>query len=737
MDRVIDSPSSPDSADVTHRAARLARVIPFGEVSRYTQLAVVSAAVNLGLPVLLHEWLGMEERVAVALALATTFVVNFIIARSYVFKASGAFGPQVLRFAAASAGFRIAEYVAFLFLYTFLGLFYVLALGSVLVVSFGVKFVFYRAFVFTSIEDGWAHTTASRLATFVQTWSQPRDQASKPFVARDALVLGALFAFYLLYPQQGFEGLIPDNIAQTAYWSLLTRPDLVGSIGSSSPKGGLIVLLGGAHFLSYEVLESAWAFKAMLALFFASTLYLVGRIAADVGGPIAGLLAVLVAAGATYLSQVFFYASSYLFFLPPVLLGLLLLSMGRDRAAVLALCLAVTIRPEALVIIGLVIALRCLRRGDWRKTIEFGAYGAIALLFFVLAAYWTQGSWDRIGGGAATGYPAFASFRTVEHMRIILDEFFSERFVTLLLLPALFTLFRDERARTYLYFFSMTLAFIVLVVIDFFGMHYRYIASGQVIIFALGCGGLMRIYADLRRPDLRMPGVSTIVLAAIVVGLVLAVAFWSTRSITTCLMMLAFPTAYLLVAMAKRRSGSEALLFGCHVAIAFFVAVAPIASAVKARQVFNASLGTQHPAILDAHEFLRDARVPPGSAVMAEDELLNYVLVKRPDYFARARSIQSFNVMSDTQRREALSEAQFLYVSKRRNHGWNYLFYFPRATWVTDPFRAVVVEMIRTNQPRSILGVVLEPIYNSDTRFIARIRPDPGGESRSQKPSTE
>ena len=96
---------------------------------------------------------------------------------------------------------------------------------------------------------------------------------------------------------------------------------------------------------------------------------------------------------------------------------------------------------------------------------------------------------------------------------------------------------------------------------------------------------------------------------------------------------------------------------------ALFVAVAPIVSAVKARQAFSASLATQHPAILDAREFLSDAKVPPGSAVIAEDELLNYVLVKRPDYFTQARSIQSFNVMTDTQRREALSKAQFLYVS--------------------------------------------------------------------------
>lgn len=709
--------------NVNHRIERLARVIPYGEVSRYTQLAVVSAGLNLGLPVLFHEWIGIGERVAVALALVTTFFVNFIAARSYVYKADGAFGPQVLRFAAASAGFRIAEYAAFLILHTVLGVFYVLALGVVLGISFGVKFVFYRAYVFAPNGDAGDKTTESRAATLVESWTRPLHSATRTFGARDAIFLGALFAYYLFYPHAGFEGVIPDNIAQTAYWSLLTRPDLVGSIGSSSPKGGLIVLLGGAQYLSYEVMDSAWPFKAMLALFFASTIYLIGRIAADVGGPIAGLLAALVAAGSTYLTQTFFDGSSNLFFLPPVLLGLMLLSTGRDRAAILLLSLAATIRPEALIIIGLVVALRYLRRRDWRRAVEFAGYGALALLFYVLLAYWTQGSWDRIGGGAATGYPAFASLRSVEHMRETIGQFFNERFVALLLLPTLFTLFRVEHTRTYLYFYSMAFAFIALVVIGFFGMHYRYIAAGQVVVFALGCAGIVQGYTDLRRADLHMPGASTIAMAAAITGLTLAVALWSTRDFTVCLMMLAIPAAYLLTAAAKSRTGSERLVLGCCVAVALFVALAPIASAVKARHAFSASLATHHPAILDALEFLNDARVPSGSSIITEDELLNYVLVKRPDYFSRARSIQSFNVMTDTQRREALSKAQFLYVSKRPNHGWNYLFYFPRATWVTDPFRAVVLEIMRTKQPRGTLGVVLEPVYDSRSRFIARIRP--------------
>ena len=518
INRVDDNASSRMTSGVIQPAAQLARDIPIGEVSRFTQLAVFSAAINLGLPVLLHEWMGMAQRAAVAVALTTAFGVNFLVARSYVFKAGGVFGPQLLRFAAVSADFRIAEYVAFLTLHTFFGLYYLFALGAVLVVSFGLKFVFYRTYVFRPNDNDWPRVAIKWALTLVQ---RPY-AARKAFAIPDALILGVLFGYYLFYPQPGFEGLIPDNIAQTAYWSLLTRPDLVGSIGSSSPKGGLIVALGAAHYLSYEVLENAWPFKAMLAILFAGSLYLIGRIAADIGGPIAGVLAVLVAAGSTYLTQTFYSGSSNLFFLPPVLLGMLFLSIGKDRAAILALCVAATVRPEALIIVGLVIAIRYLSRGDWRTSIEFTGYGAITLLFFVLLAYWTQGAWNRIGGGEATGYPEFASLGTLEHMRVTVGQFFSERFVVLLLLPALFAIAQVKRARTHLYFYSMTLTFIVLVVIDFFGMHYRYIAAGQVIIFALGCGGLMQIYSDLRRPRLAIPPVSTIIATTAVVGLTLA-----------------------------------------------------------------------------------------------------------------------------------------------------------------------------------------------------------------------
>ena len=89
--------------------------------------------------------------------------------------------------------------------------------------------------------------TTSRVVALARKWSEPADRTTAIFCVRDAAFLCVLFGYYLFYPHLGFERLIPDNIAQTAYWSLLTRPDLVGGVGSSSPKAGLILLLGSVH----------------------------------------------------------------------------------------------------------------------------------------------------------------------------------------------------------------------------------------------------------------------------------------------------------------------------------------------------------------------------------------------------------------------------------------------------------------------------------------------------------
>ena len=133
---------------------RLVTLASEGVVHRYFYLSGLSAGITFGAPIILHELAGFEEKDAVGLALVAAFIVNFLVARSYVFRSNGAMLPQLVRFASSSLVFRGGEYLAFLLLHSYLGMFYVLAVGIVLAISFVLKFLFYRVFVFGTTRTG-------------------------------------------------------------------------------------------------------------------------------------------------------------------------------------------------------------------------------------------------------------------------------------------------------------------------------------------------------------------------------------------------------------------------------------------------------------------------------------------------------------------------------------------------------------------------------------------------------
>jgi putative flippase GtrA len=125
-----------------------------GEFLRYVAATLISVAITLGLPILLHEVFRVEERVAVGVALALAFVVNFITTRLYVFKSAGNAKSELKRFIGVSLAFRLLEYGLFLLLFS-LGIVYYLAQAIILVLSFIFKFITYRGFVYgTKSRDG-------------------------------------------------------------------------------------------------------------------------------------------------------------------------------------------------------------------------------------------------------------------------------------------------------------------------------------------------------------------------------------------------------------------------------------------------------------------------------------------------------------------------------------------------------------------------------------------------------
>jgi putative flippase GtrA len=112
-----------------------------------------SFLLNLGLTATLHELLGVREETAFAVALATVFVTNFLCLRYFVFRAGEAsLTRQMTLFGLSTLGFRGLEYVFFLGLHTWLGVFYPVAIVVTLVTSLLVKYVWFKRIIFVRRE---------------------------------------------------------------------------------------------------------------------------------------------------------------------------------------------------------------------------------------------------------------------------------------------------------------------------------------------------------------------------------------------------------------------------------------------------------------------------------------------------------------------------------------------------------------------------------------------------------
>ena len=121
---------------------------------RYTIVGGLSFLLNIGLTMLLHEFFGVAERVAFAIALVTVFIINFLLARRVIFNADGLIYPQFISFVGTSIMVRGGEYTLFVTLLSFTGINYVIIVAFVSIVSFILKFFVYKTLVFkTKIKE--------------------------------------------------------------------------------------------------------------------------------------------------------------------------------------------------------------------------------------------------------------------------------------------------------------------------------------------------------------------------------------------------------------------------------------------------------------------------------------------------------------------------------------------------------------------------------------------------------
>ena len=105
----------------------------------------ISAVVSVGFPVVLHELLHVEEKLAVGISQVSVLVLNFLTLRVFVFRANGGGQRVMFRYLASSLAFRGLEYLSFLMLFELADLFYLTALVITLVAWTGIKFLWYRS----------------------------------------------------------------------------------------------------------------------------------------------------------------------------------------------------------------------------------------------------------------------------------------------------------------------------------------------------------------------------------------------------------------------------------------------------------------------------------------------------------------------------------------------------------------------------------------------------------------
>ena len=108
-----------------------------------------SLLLNLITTAFLHEILTWTETVAYGVSLISVSVPMFVLCRYFVFEShEQAFWQQLIKFYSSWVVFRIFEYLAFIFILKWAGVFYIFAIIGAQAAFVFAKFIFWRRNVF-------------------------------------------------------------------------------------------------------------------------------------------------------------------------------------------------------------------------------------------------------------------------------------------------------------------------------------------------------------------------------------------------------------------------------------------------------------------------------------------------------------------------------------------------------------------------------------------------------------
>ncbi len=214
-------------------------------------------------------------------------------------------------------------------------------------------------------------------------------------------ILAAVYLFILYGGYLLLLHMSGDSICQVAYWNILSRPHLTGSIGVAFAKPGQVLLLGLLYQLS--LLGGHIVFKLGLCLVMAVCVWSLVGVATEVGGRAAGILAFFLSLWA--FQEDFVFSESTIYAISALFTGLRLYYYHPRRKGLGRFLLVLTLqfRIEAVAVLG-VIWLLALSRKDWRELSIFSGWALLSLLLFVGLIMQIQGSFSRLNSGAAVGY---------------------------------------------------------------------------------------------------------------------------------------------------------------------------------------------------------------------------------------------------------------------------------------------------------------------------------------------
>ena len=467
-----------------------------------------------------------------------------------------------------------------------------------------------------------------------------------------------------------------DSICQVAYWNILFRPELTGSIGVAFGKPGQIILLGLLYQLS--LLAGHWVFKVGLCLIMAACVWSLVAVATELGGRVAGLMAFFLSLWAFQTDLI--YSGSAIYAITMVFAGLRFYyyhprwrSVGR-----LLLVLSIQFRIEAIAVLAVVWLIHVARR-EWREAWIFSLWSALSLCFFVGILYRIQGSLERLNSGAAVGYvgpvmsngqiDAALSEGKIRYMINVVKEDFTDRwyirFLFILVLAGISGAFLFAR-RYYLSVFASLIIIIanVFLLSGTFNLE-RYCDLLYAFGCALGSGALVR-FAALAMHRRKVLGLAGVLLATLV-------------------LMAGFDYARL-----------------------------------KTYQELDPGSTTE--AVVSAMDILADDLIPQEAhSLMTEDDLLAHLVVIAPDRFPRLTSLQYFTVAGEDKRREILARTDYIWVNLNR-FPYYYLYHLPREEWRADPFRQMVEAIVEGRSALGQLyGVRLLPVDISFTRLLLKV----------------